>query len=668
MKKFLLLSLAALGMLAPSPQAEAYTNAQIAAKGKAYRTLLHGWDLSNNGGAVPYMTEGDVNVSLDPSTGYIKLSMSFDGSLIGWNDPIEMLIDVNGTTATIKYSAYVQPIGTGETERIGNTTYRKAVRQWFQMVTYKNVNGTNYYIGLIPRTFSYPTQNDTSGKQMTGTVSYDSESDTYTIDFGKFDLVYVHLVSNNAMSYYYDTNNDGSCNGTRYTYGNQNGLSYYNRDAVARHQGMSFTFYSPNATITDTKYDYNGRTKSNAQSRSYRANIRFDGDEFKIINWNNAGCPWYVDLDNRDQFYTTKEDFSIYFDPDILHTEVNPMEFAYGFTNTSNITTLYAQFYGTNFNSSTYDIDGVYCVMDHDVLHNPSNTNNWLDNKSNSTIIKIKAIDFDDYQIIQNPLFTDAGMSYKNYLENTVVNFDTPLDIDYTHQAGFNGAVKYGPVTWYDDKGNVSYEGNVLWVKGQMDDNKIKNSAYIDHYELHIIPGAYNNTMVSSYYDAETGLKGAMNISDEQYWTGYNPEYDAGHYNPKGFSVLAATDVEYDKTPEDEANDIARENSDGKFNRFITDDEMRAAGLEPDNLNQYSLFVKAVYTKESGLEPTFHGLTTYSDTFTTGVEDIIDNGASDEDAPVVYYNMNGVQMSGDNLTPGIYIKKQGNTTSKVVIR
>lgn len=48
---------------------------------------------------------------------------------------------------------------------------------------------------------------------------------------------------------------------------------------------------------------------------------------------------------------------------------------------------------------------------------------------------------------------------------------------------------------------------------------------------------------------------------------------------------------------------------------------------------------------------------------TTGVE-----GVGVEDAPVEFYNLQGVRMTSDTLAPGIYIRRQGNETSKVYIR
>jgi len=50
----------------------------------------------------------------------------------------------------------------------------------------------------------------------------------------------------------------------------------------------------------------------------------------------------------------------------------------------------------------------------------------------------------------------------------------------------------------------------------------------------------------------------------------------------------------------------------------------------------------------------------------SGVEDITVDG--DNDAPVIYYNMQGVRMPEGALTPGIYIRMQGKTTTKVVIK
>jgi hypothetical protein len=48
-----------------------------------------------------------------------------------------------------------------------------------------------------------------------------------------------------------------------------------------------------------------------------------------------------------------------------------------------------------------------------------------------------------------------------------------------------------------------------------------------------------------------------------------------------------------------------------------------------------------------------------------GVNDItVDNS----NAPVEFFNLNGVRLNGDNLAPGLYIRRQGTQASKVVVK
>lgn len=50
---------------------------------------------------------------------------------------------------------------------------------------------------------------------------------------------------------------------------------------------------------------------------------------------------------------------------------------------------------------------------------------------------------------------------------------------------------------------------------------------------------------------------------------------------------------------------------------------------------------------------------------TTGIEDIT---ADITTAPEEYFNLQGMQVSADTLTPGIYIRRQGSHTSKIIVR
>lgn len=56
-------------------------------------------------------------------------------------------------------------------------------------------------------------------------------------------------------------------------------------------------------------------------------------------------------------------------------------------------------------------------------------------------------------------------------------------------------------------------------------------------------------------------------------------------------------------------------------------------------------------------------MTVTSKVAASGVTEIV----NDENAPVEYYNLQGVKVSGDNLGSGVYIKKQGRKASKVVL-
>lgn len=47
------------------------------------------------------------------------------------------------------------------------------------------------------------------------------------------------------------------------------------------------------------------------------------------------------------------------------------------------------------------------------------------------------------------------------------------------------------------------------------------------------------------------------------------------------------------------------------------------------------------------------------------IEDIVTDG--DADAPVEYFNLQGIKVSADNLTPGIYVRRQGSKVTKVLV-
>lgn len=52
----------------------------------------------------------------------------------------------------------------------------------------------------------------------------------------------------------------------------------------------------------------------------------------------------------------------------------------------------------------------------------------------------------------------------------------------------------------------------------------------------------------------------------------------------------------------------------------------------------------------------------------TGIESVTDNDDSFESMPAEFYNIQGVKVNIENAAPGLYIKRQGNTATKVLVR
>lgn len=130
--------------------------------------------------------------------------------------------------------------------------------------------------------------------------------------------------------------------------------------------------------------------------------------------------------------------------------------------------------------------------------------------------------------------------------------------------------------------------------------------------------------------------------------------------NSRCFLTYDATGVTTVATADDNAN--------------VTFESKTAAGLLVKfNDGEYLMFngtnfVKGEYTEVATqadgetLTPVIVFLS--SSNVSTGVETV----EFDENAAVQYFNLNGVQVKAENLTPGLYIVRQGNKVSKQVIR
>jgi hypothetical protein len=49
----------------------------------------------------------------------------------------------------------------------------------------------------------------------------------------------------------------------------------------------------------------------------------------------------------------------------------------------------------------------------------------------------------------------------------------------------------------------------------------------------------------------------------------------------------------------------------------------------------------------------------------SGVENV---NVNDANAPVEYFNLQGVKVANDNLSNGVYIRRQGTSVSKVLVK
>lgn len=210
---------------------------------------------------------------------------------------------------------------------------------------------------------------------------------------------------------------------------------------------------------------------------------------------------------------------------------------------------------------------------------------------------------------------------------NTVIsNGDCTLDVDLIlEQAG-----------WDSDDQNG-------YVKASIKTNA--NDMYVDHYDILVIGGYHD-------YIDEAGFQ----IDNEKYGLGVR--------NAKVL-VDGETDNRFGTVTKPAATRAAN-NTVGSHDYSI--DHWVMKDFIADQLNdkgEYTFFIRANYKPETGLAPTFHALTHASGAPTpTGIT----NMTADDNVPAVYYNLNGIEVAEDDLTPGIYICRRGATAKKVVIK
>jgi hypothetical protein len=91
------------------------------------------------------------------------------------------------------------------------------------------------------------------------------------------------------------------------------------------------------------------------------------------------------------------------------------------------------------------------------------------------------------------------------------------------------------------------------------------------------------------------------------------------------------------------------------------------------NIHTKTLLVKSVEFWAVDGAPTSvnnhqHNMVTYADVFDYTNAAVSDLAVEDSNAPVEVYNLSGVRVNSDNLPAGLYIRRQGNKATKVVVK
>lgn len=86
--------------------------------------------------------------------------------------------------------------------------------------------------------------------------------------------------------------------------------------------------------------------------------------------------------------------------------------------------------------------------------------------------------------------------------------------------------------------------------------------------------------------------------------------------------------------------------------------------------NKIKMDINVIWNQEGsdGTEDDVPIYVSFNSERSTSAIDGIESDAIDENAPVEYYNIQGMKVNGDNLTPGFYIVRQGKKVSKIFVK
>ena len=191
-------------------------------------------------------------------------------------------------------------------------------------------------------------------------------------------------------------------------------------------------------------------------------------------------------------------------------------------------------------------------------------------------------------------------------------------------------------------------------------------------------PTLYNTggTIVESFASApdlvpvEVGTNGVAEFSvDGKDFVVYSLNQYAKAYDPEGKNLFCAARI---------AQLGEGQTFEGMKEMWVIPGNKGGLGSVSDGGTRYHALDAVHITDENGMDGVFvltfkcyNGLAVYQvapEGYKTpgGVTDItVDDN---NNAPVQYFNLNGVEVNANNLTPGIYLTRQGNKGGKVIVK
>lgn len=651
MKNFILLS-TILFMSTPL-SVSAYTANQIASTGKCWIAINHSdesvSDFGGRMGNVPFDVRGNYDIAVD-ADGNLNITKAiasiYEGEDANFENYSDICLTISGTSVKIANRKYIQPIYAGRTYH----SYYGYVNQYKQAAVYVlNKNGNTYYCLIPARTdTNRPSEGD---NDWIGTVTQNSDG-SYTITMEDFYVAKLTYISTRAVGYLYDNNENklGLYNTTYYTIGSEKCSG-----------GLTIRTYNPKNTATDTYYSAENGTTEN---RQYAVDVELKADgKMTIENWGNLGqanvCT-FAALSPGQTWQTGFNQFEGEYNfgtKEVLMKTCNRLLSPYRQTGYLYEQMIHGDLREVDGETMAEDIQG---TIDCKIAHKGGNL--WLNGKTYITEVSDVVFNFPKYGIGDS---ADDNTEDPYFEIAEVTNTRIPVDgmYEYTHDVDFKAA-EMG-LTYF-------IPGDEYYVKGEIDPASIKNPGYVDHYELHIIPGEYSDDEITKaeFQNWEKGHDLAVNISAPKYYESSYPDPDP---TPAAVKAMA-----------DNADAAQAANSDGRFLRKISAQELKDANAYNAD-HKYTVYLKAVYTGDSGLEPSFHALYSLGEPVVTGLDNIYGDvrGNVVVDGTTVTLSNTAdkgmiatttgtiVYQGGDatvDLAPGVYVVRAGSYVGKIIIR